>query len=685
MKNLIAFKNRILLPSEEPSTGNFAMAVQVNAELMQFGFMLSEDALKALSTYSFMGLTSYFSEILDYLKEITGGSKLYRPFWKGFPEEVMDKSEMELWLHMIVNYISNGTYEPADWMKKRKPAFEHSTYTVINLGTEEDFDKIFTDLVSVNQSLTPEDLETVRWFALNRQKLVFPKEIPFKENLATLASFRLNVPVKSVRDVLRLAVGMSGGDVSLPKVPSNLYKPNRWYSLVGNPERAKFQFRKFKREERKYILSLLEKTNCSIEDASTDSERWKRLGEILHPFEYLRKFPKSFNFFHSLRNQRVRSFHSKVDSAFSSSVEEGLSKLAERPGEFVRRLDSLLRKYGSNTVLKYFYSISSKVSNKVLFETLTHFLNRDVSAERFIFRKGSRKRFKLPTLKPLDSALVADVVATIKQSFEDKFKTLPTLGKVFLDEELRNIPLPSNMRTLNPALKPVVRGSKLKWENPEASTIRAFLHFSKNATGCTIDLSAVLVGSASSVVLDWSHQKPLKTGAYHSGDSWARIGNCAEYVDLDIYSLVSQGFKYVLIQLNNYSRTSSLVENNYFGIMERENSEANELWLPKTISNCFNIKVPSKVTCAIIDLVDRSFVLVDEDVDSSASVNNASVKDLENIGSYMRPPVFSVYDLLKIHVDKRGVLVDNKDKADTVLSFDQFSSSYVETLKYMGV
>ena len=85
---------------------------------------------------------------------------------------------------------------------------------------------------------------------------------------------------------------MSGGDISLPKVPAKEISRNAWTKKVENVERVKFKFKKFTRKERKYILGLLEQTNCDPKEMALKDQRWVRLGEILHPTEYKNQFPK---------------------------------------------------------------------------------------------------------------------------------------------------------------------------------------------------------------------------------------------------------------------------------------------------------------------------------------------------------------------------------------------------------
>ena len=201
MKNIIQFRNGFVnLP--ETSENNYVLTMTVVSELLQFGYILDASAIDMLSRASKEDIISFHNEVIGWLKTMTGSNRNYRPFWKGFPEEVMEKTECELWFHQIIHYLSQGSYEPNEWTKVRPTAFEQPNYTTISDGNENKFLNIFTDLVSVNQSLIQTDLDVVKWFVSSGQELRFPETIPFKENLCTLASMGIKVPVKTVTDVL---------------------------------------------------------------------------------------------------------------------------------------------------------------------------------------------------------------------------------------------------------------------------------------------------------------------------------------------------------------------------------------------------------------------------------------------------------------------------------------------------
>ena len=687
MRNTIAFKNKFV-NLENVGENNYQLAMSVTSELMQFGFLLDQSAISNLTNASKESIVTFHNEVISYLKEITGSKRTHKPFWSGFPTQVMEMSECELWVHQILHYISNGTYVPSEFTESRKVAFEQPNYTIITACDNDRFLQIFTDLVSVNNSLTPTDLDIVKWFVNSGLELRMPAVIPFKENLCTLASMGLDVPVRTTTDVLRIAVGMSGGDVSLPKVPQPMVKVNSWSSTkVVNKERENFKFKKFTRKERKFILSLLEKTNCDSSEAVLKDQRWIRLGEILHPGEFKTKFPKSFKMFSEIRNGLASSWYSKVEKSFDQSFEKGLKTLSERPGEFLRKLDSLVRNNPDKetTILEHLSKVAPKVSNKVLFESIGHFEGRSKRRDRYIKIKGRRSNLKLDSLDTLSPDLITSIQSNILDGLKGKFSELPELGNVCLDEELKKIPLPTNMRSMNESLKPIIRGQRVPMGNQNMKVVRAFVHWFDEHGYRDIDLTATFLGMGKVKHIGWNGDHNTIEGCY-SGDVRHRQGACAEYIDINIEESLKRGYKYVIMDARNYNGGSlSDITDCVFGWMEREFPEENEVFVPSTLANTVRLNSPSSNTIvAMIDLETQEYIFLDIDQSGIpvASANFDSIMDA--VKPYTELPKFSVYDLLKLHAESRGKVV-SKDEADKHFIFDEFSSSYVEILKWMGV
>jgi len=687
-KNIIALQKGLICPTNDGMDNRIAVAT-VQSHLMEWGYMLDHDAFFELAKSDLSVIAKFNDEAITYLKEVMGGKRDYRPLYKNFPEEVISQTDFQLFINTLIHYWSHGAWEPTTVEYERPINFEHIKYNMIGYATPERFSRIFTDLVSINQSLTPQDFAVIKWFVTSGEKLMFPAQIPFKENLCTLAGLGIEgLPVKTPTDVLRIAIHLSGGDISLPKVPYPTVKASRWSrTRVTNPARDKFKFKKFTRKERKYLLGLLENTNCDPKEMVLKDQRWIRLGEILHPAEYKALYPKAATAFHKIRNEKVKSWYSQLNEAFKKDLESGLKVLSQRPGEFSRRIDWLIRTYPKDLVLimNYLGEVLKGTSNKVLFEVYTHFEGRlQPKNDRSIRVKGARKRTKLPSLPALPPKMVEGIHRKLFETLKEKFATLPALGNCRIDEELKKIPLPTNMRSMNFSTKPSVRGQRIPFENKDTKTIRPYLHFSKNRTAITIDLSAILVGDTKTSIVDWTKLK-LNDICAHSGDSWVRTGDCAKYVDIDIEKALAAGYKYVLIQVNNYNKTPDLWNDNYFGIMEREYPKSNTIWLPETTTRAHIINnLKGKTNCAIIDLEAREYIVVDEDADENG-LNVARAGDFKQIEALIKPPKVSVYDLILLHVEARGKQVTLDQNVDTYFKFEDFSESYESTGKLMGV
>jgi hypothetical protein len=688
-KNIIQLKNGFInLPNGKQS--NYVTALSVVSELMQFGYILDEKAISNLSCASIDDIVIFHNEVIEYLKEMTGSNRSYKPFWKGFPVDVMSKTESELWNHQIMHYLSNGHYEPSEFISNRPTAFEQPSYTKITAGNNDMFLSIFTKLVSVNQSLTADDISIVKFYINNNIELKMPNQIPFKENLVLLASFGLDVPVKTVTDVLRICVKLSGGDISLPKVPNKLTKQNPWSRVKSeNKERLKFRFKKFNRTERKYILGLLEKTNCDVTEFVLKEERWVRLGEILHPGEYHKKFPKSFKMFNDIRNTNVKSWYGEVDSAFKINFKAGIEKLSERPGEFMRRIDSLVRNNSNenvNSVLNTLQKVSKNVSNKVLFESFSHFEKRNVpTIDRTIMIKGARKKTKLPELPAINNDIIEKIQAIITSTLLFKFSTLEKMGKVFIHEDLKKLPLPTNMRSMSSTLKPVMRGQRVAIGNKNSKIIRAFVHWFDEYGNQDIDLTSTFVGMGKFSHIGWNGNHNNSLGCY-SGDVRHRQGACAEYIDININEAVKMGYKYAIIDAKNYNGGSfSNITDCVFGYMEREYQTEDKMFIPKTLANTVRLQNESSSTVvAAIDLETCEYIFLDVDTTGIPVTSNDFNKILDAIKPYTESPKFSVYDLIKLHVDSRGEFVETPEDADISITLHDFPS-YVDIGKWMGV
>lgn len=723
--NVVAFTRGFLIErdNEEIHSDRFRNELEVatlQAELMKLGFILEQPAYQHLTKWRTEEAEYYFNEIVPAAKELVGAKRGYRPFYVNFPQAVMDMQTFELMLNALTHYWSNGEWEPPQDLAQRGIAFEKTEFRRIKLVSLAEFKQLFTRLVSLNVALTPGDKELVEWFVkLYGNDLPVPQRIPFKETLCILASFGLDVPVKSTTDVLRIARYISGGDASLPSVPKLPRVPvqterksarellrerfsknfgsafqNRQQSQIE--QREKFKFAHVRRSSRRYLLGLLEKTDLDTSEMQQRLEQWLRLAEVLHPGEYRRQFPRTFAAFQALRNQppRIRSYFGQVDLAFAAGdLELVLELLSQRPGEFARRMDWFMRRFEESEnlerVFERFAAVAPRISSKVLLELYGHLYGRLRSKRRSVVLKRGSKMKTLESLPPLKEENVFRLQKIILESLGKLFSSLPPLGKVWIDERLKNVILPSSMRNMSKGLVNFTRGTRIPFR-ADAQTVRAFVHWYDEHGREDIDLSAGFFDEAFRQLghISYTLLNDPKTGSCHSGDIRHRRGSCAEYIDIDVDRAREYGVRYATLHVYNFNgRSLESMQECKFGLMERKHPQSNEIFEPRTVSNALTLtNQSSSVMMCAIDLADKSYLWLDVEMDRSlAFIENTFGQISELLSAVLDSSRLSVYDLLQLHTNSRGTQVEDRDEAEVQFTFEEFGSDYTKIAEFMTV
>jgi len=201
--------------------------------------------------------------------------------------------------------------------------------TVLHLGAavEEELQSLYLDLAGSRVPLSDADRSGLGLLAARCAAGPQPETIPVRENRAVINGVRLAggqpLLADTVTDVLRLASAVSDGDVSL-EVPTRL--------------------RSFSRKERRVLLAALDAVvagnRAKLGDVAQYAERWKRLGERLHPHEHP-QWPGAQDVFAVARGEiRVPSFGSRVGAAMrSGDVTGAAALLAHAPGRLMRSVD----------------------------------------------------------------------------------------------------------------------------------------------------------------------------------------------------------------------------------------------------------------------------------------------------------------------------------------------------------
>ena len=660
----------------------------MNKNIEVFGYTMSETLFDKLVHMKAKNREVVYDALVSGLKEITGADKVYNPMYPNFPESVMEKDDFELYFNAIVHYWSFGTLLPYEEKEERVPLFNTAKVKVLNAGSFDDLNDIFNNLCASKTSLSKSDVEDMI-FILNSAKVALPDEIPFKENTACVCRLLVDTGVdtdgslckkyvKTATDVLRLVTAMSDGDVSLAE---------------------NTKFRNLKRSERRIIMNLLAGCGNAAEDMNRYAGRWIRVGEKLHPGEFAKneRYTKVVQAFGVIRNDgKIQSFAGKVDAAVASGdVNTVVSLLKKRPGEFARRVDFLLRTFDKDadrkTVIMGFASVAKDVSSTVLLQVREHFINKLNGSDdmRVFFPKGNLARsyyVKNDKTETIPEDAMKMVIAVCESALVNIYGNREFLGKVYIDEALKNYTVPFSLRSAGKTMTAVSRGSRIAIDN-SAKIIRPFIWWTNTKDDIIdVDLSVAVFADDWNCLehVSYSNLKSSRFGICHSGD----ITNggpvdgegVAEFIDLDIEKALSAGARYAVFNVYNFSNENfSKMEHAAFGFMTRNDMKIGEIFEPSTVKQRMDL-ASATTTCipVIFDLKERVFVWCDMALTADhVRAGYGGINMESNLPSVVvtckamvdiKKP--NLYDLFTFNATARGVITDNPDEADIRFGLD---------------
>lgn len=689
-KNRVFINDDDMLKSISAAAGekNKQIVATMNKNIEVFGYTMSEALFDKLVHMKAKNREVVYDTLVNGLKELTGADKVYNPMYPNFPESVMEKDDFELYFNAIVHYWSFGILLPYEDKKERAPLFNTAKVKVLEAGSFDGLNDIFNNLCASKTSLSKNDVDDMI-FILNSAKVTLPDEMPFKENAACVCRLLVDTGVdtdgslckkyvKTATDVLRLVTAMSDGDVSLAE---------------------NTKFRNLKRSERRIIMNLLAGCGNAAEDMNRYAGRWIRVGEKLHPGEFAKneRYTKVVQAFGIIRNDgKIQSFGGKVDAAIASGdVTTVVSLLKKRPGEFARRIDFLLRTFDKDadrkTVIMGFASVAKDVSSTVLLQVREHFINKLNGNDdmRVFFPKGNLARsyyVKNNKTETVSEDAMKMVIAVCESALVNIYGNREFLGKVYIDEALKNYTVPFSLRSAGKTMTAVSRGSRIAIDD-SAKIIRPFIWWTNTKDNIIdVDLSIAVFADDWNCLehVSYSNLKSSRFGICHSGD----ITNggpvdgegVAEFIDLDIEKALSAGARYAVFNVYNFSNENfSKMEHAAFGFMTRNDMKIGEIFEPSTVKQRMDL-ASATTTCipVIFDLKERVFVWCDMALTADhVRAGYGGINVESNLPSVVvtckamvdiKKP--NLYDLFTLNAKARGIITDNPDEADIRFGLD---------------
>jgi hypothetical protein len=661
-------QTKIFLENGDSTQGEAVVAALLK-NLEAFGYTLSGALIERVRTLSDEQIGALYRELETTLRSMLGARRTFSPMYPNFPQQVMEMSEAQLYLNAIVHYLTG--LRPFTIKLPRGKA-EDVQLQIIEPGTRDGFEAIFTAICASKTSISPQDHEDLAWFVGRYSEDIarlLPDEIPLKENRAIVGALLLRAGLScageylraqcsTATDVLRLCVALSDGDVSLAKAS---------------------KFGALSRPLRREILGLLENCGSLEEDLRRHKMRWIRLAERLHVGEYGAQFPRSARAFDTLRNGKIETFSSKVERQIERcDVFAVLSMLRSRPGELARRLDHLLRIEiaSADAILGTFESVAGEVSTPVLLQVKAHFGSRNSGATlRTFFPKGQVAKVAaventLPTLSP---DVCARVGAICDAALIARFRLLPPLGECFLDPRLRDFLVPFSSRSAAKALRTLVRGSKLPL--PDADTLRFFIWWKNGVQRTDIDLSAAFFDENWRYIDVISYYNLKSFGGHHSGDIVDAPYGASEFIDVSRAKLRAKNVRFVVMSINSFTTQPFCdLPECFAGWMARTKPNSGEIFEAKTVRDRVDLASQSTICLpAVFDVEANQAIWLDIALKREPQWNNvqnnlSGVSLMARALSQLQKP--ALFDLFALHIEARGTRVDSPESAQTVFSVE---------------
>lgn len=613
--------------------------------LAYYGYMLSGEAFAKIQTLSKHEIGQLWNDIEPSLKDITGANRNMEQFvvYKNFPNEVLEMSQAEYWIKQAFMYFGFANEYFTQTEEVRLEHNEKNNLKVLSLSSDNTLHNIFDSLLK----------NTARWTVLQKnhaEELIELLSINsldvstfnFKENAISLIKYciethpkSINISIHDATDVLRLAIALSNGDISL---------------------RQKSKIKNFKRSERKLFLMLLNNSNNLLADISLRPEMWKKFLVQLHPGDY--NFTNVTKAYDSLYNKKYQTFNSTIENGIINNDHLMLKFLSQRPGEFVRRFHKVYNVFGKKAITA-FVKIMPQLKVSQLLKLNSYLLTINSRHSLIFPPRGNWNRAQLVdnVKNKIQSEDIILLTTKIQKQIGQRINSVYPQG-FKLDSEINNIKLQTNDQEL------ATYGRGTVFSIPEnIQFIRTASYWAQKSNHNTwFDNGWNFFNENWQSIGTCCWNATTFDGATFSGDptnSKELKGRACQMIDLDINTLLNNGVRYAVWNILCYSNIPFSEAEEVLATMQMgEDPQKGNLYEPNRANFVFPVTGDNKTKyIAYLDLLTRQIVYMDANLYGSVSSAILNSKSLEKM-----MPAFveyletlpSVFDLFSC--GKRGTI-----------------------------
>ncbi|MFI7604383.1 hypothetical protein ACIBTV_04590 [Micromonospora sp. NPDC049366] len=617
MLEKLIIQKTLRVPASTGAAGDgTSVARQLDAALLDVGFAASRPLLEHIGALAPASAMDLAATVVSAVRELVGDHVQHNAYFIGFPADVPDT--VDFWVDRLRAAVLTGGGTATD--AQLRDAVASAAVNLLDLPAYGTYQHTYAELLAAHDDLISSagdrvtvlrlgdttDVEASRLYlalagsatphgeadlAILSELTVTcldgpqPAEIPVRENRAVLNGIRLVLGrpllgVDTTTDVLRLACQVSGGDASL--VTST-------------------RFRAFRRPERRMLLAALDDVVGTNPDKLGDvvryAERWKRLGERLHPHEYGR-WPHAQEVFAVARGERpVRNLAGRAEAAIrAGAIGPAARVLSATPGLLLRSADRLLRLASTaerSAVVAAVTGALGSASGRVLLSLREHVDNRLTPASARMYASRSRSAWVGPdTRPPLPAELVAELSSLLDAEIGAR---LPEPERpLVVDPEVLDVALPLSGKAAEAGFAVLPRGSRA---SISGELLRFFTYWRQASRRTDYDLSVLMLDDEfhSAGQVSWTNYH--HDGVVHSGDITDAPNGATEFIDVP---LTVRG-TYVVPQVHIYTGESfDEVAESMFGYQTRSRDQRGAPFDARTVRARSHLRGQGRVALPMV-------------------------------------------------------------------------------------
>lgn len=702
-------------PDPVISLENHIYAATINKNLAAYGYCLDADSLNRLSYCSLDQMKTVWTDLTTIIKTYTGADdfKHAKLFYPNFPEEVMEKSEFELYSNAVAYYFCQNCLgvnirdKIVQQKEDRPPLIEFSDREpkIISFGNEDDLVKLMKDRV-YSTSMSEKRLEELELFTKeykNWADLILDDKTKFasKENLVKVANLlyengnveKLKDMFRDTSDVLRFIAARSNQNLH-----KNVNKIN--LTMSGKEFRVKLT-----KKEKTLVKNMLDKCPNLYADIWKEKALWKKAMRfmdtknasyrVVRAFDYLASNQKKNEYGKAIKSN-FRKMQDAVNELRNGNVKP-LDELAKNlPGLFVSKFAECIDNAPNAEMQKYIADLLKKHCTSVPAVDLLKIKNlmeRKDDWDIRVFRNMKHTSFARENVQaPLEASVKSHISKCIDETVAKQLTGTKVLGNVYVDPNLKNniVPLRGEREASGGAV--LTKYSHIP-SDPEKNLIAMGIHWKNQKNGCRADIDVSVqaydkdfctkgVVSYYELVQDWG----VHSGDYTDGGPSDGPG-VMEMIICDKNKLKENGIAYLITQVTGFSCNFSEAENVKFLRMEKEgklcyedSDSKNKKGFPTFLGEPVEysqIEDPIKLNAdapmespLIYDVEKDEYIWMDETTMFSGIRNLANPAEMRQAECSLYKAFHNeypdMYQLFMAYANVNGKLVDNIKEADTV-------------------